>query len=221
MSEKYKTKGKRGFVDRAPIYDTTLIAAETHQSFERLHEELYEEYSPVGITEEHLVQRLAFLFLERSRLYRYLQFKMEDRQQELQRQFPAAQSIKRMKSKVRKAHQAALLSEAEEYLDEAEGITTQKTKKVFPANHLDSGGFLEHLPDRPTNGRELFSKLVEEFPIVERLKQLEQIDVAIDRTIKRLMQLKTMKQMYRQLEPTQVEHKVIEQPKNKDSRSRG
>ena len=43
-------------------------------------------------------------------------------------------------------------------------------------------------------------------------KQLEQIDVAIDRTIKRLMQLKTMKQMFRQLEP-----KVISTSQNKMS----
>ena len=97
MSEKHRTEGKPAFVDRAPIYDTTLIAAETHQSFEDLHEQLYEEYSPVGITEEHLVQRLAFLFWERDRLYRYLQFQMEDRQYELKREFPAAQAIKRMK----------------------------------------------------------------------------------------------------------------------------
>ena len=64
----------------------------------------------------------------------------------------------------------------------------------------------------PINGREIFFKLVEEFPITERLKQLEQIDVAIDRTIKCFMQVKTMKQMYRQLEP-----KVISTSKNKMS----
>ena len=83
MPGKGKTNGRRAFTDRSPIYDTTLIAAETHRAFEKLHEELYLEYSPVGITEEHLVQRLAFLFLERDRLFRYLQFQIEDRQNEL------------------------------------------------------------------------------------------------------------------------------------------
>jgi hypothetical protein len=62
------------------------------------------------------------------------------------------------------------------------------------------------------HGHEIFFELVEEFPSIERLKQLEQIDVAIDRTIKRLRQLKTMKQTFRQLEP-----KVISTSKNKNS----
>jgi hypothetical protein len=57
------------------------------------------------------------------------------------------------------------------------------------------------LLDGPVNGRDVFLQLVEEFPI-EWHKQLEQLDVAIDRTIKQLMQMKTMKQMYRQLEPS-------------------
>jgi hypothetical protein len=204
MPGKGKTDGWRAFIDRSPIYDTTLIAAETHRAFEDLHKELYEEYSPIDITEEHLVQRLAFLFLERGRLYRYLQFQMEDRQNVLKRQFPAAQAIKRMKSQALKARQAQDLKAVKEHLDEADGITTEKPKQISRAKYRNPDEFFDYtaaLPDRPSNGRELFSKLVEEFPIVERHKQLEQIDVTIDRTIKRLMQLKTMKQMFRQLEP--------------------
>jgi hypothetical protein len=192
MPGKGETNGRRAFTDRSPIYDTTLIAAETHRAFEKLHEELYEEYSPVGITEEHLVQRLAFLFLERDRLFRYLQFQIEDRQNELKGQFPAAQATKQFKSKAHEAQQAKFLKEAQEYLDEAEGITTGNDE-LFDK--------IAALPDRPSNGRELFSKLVEEFSILERHEQFEKIDVTIDRTIKRLMQLKTMKQMHWQLEP--------------------
>jgi hypothetical protein len=204
MPRKGKTDGWRAFVDRSPIYDTTLIAAETHRAFENLHKELYEEYSPVGITEEHLVQRLAFLYLERGRLYRYLQFQMEDRQYELKRQFPAAQSTKRMKSQALEARQAQDLKVVKEYLDEAEGISIEKPKQIPPQKYRNPAELFDHiaaLPDKPSNGRELLSKLIEEFPIVERHKQLEQIDATTDRTIKRLMQLKTMKQMFRQLEP--------------------
>ena len=50
----------------------------------------------------------------------------------------------------------------------------------------------------------LLLKLHEEFPVLERVDKLDRIDVLIDRTIKRLMQLKTMKQMYRQLEPKMI-----------------
>jgi hypothetical protein len=215
MPGKGKTNGRRAFTDRSPIYDTTLVAAETHRAFEKLHEELYEEYSPVGITEEHLVQRLAFLFLERDRLFRYLQFQMEDRQNELKRQFPAAQATKRFKSQAHEAQQAKFLKEAQQYLDEVEGITTGKPKQIPPEKYRSPDELFDKiaaLPDRPSNGRELFSKLVEEFSILERHEQFERIDVTIDRTIKRLMQLKTMKQMHRQLEP-----KVIAPSQNKKS----
>jgi hypothetical protein len=46
--------------------------------------------------------------------------------------------------------------------------------------------------------------MVDRFPIVEYIDVIEKFDVPIDRTIKRLMQLKTVKQMHRQLEPKLV-----------------
>ena len=214
MPGKDKTSGWRAFRDRASIYETTMLPAETHQAFENLHRELYEEFSPVGITEERLVQRLAVLNLERDRLYRYTQFKMEIRQAEINRQVPYARSIKKAKSR---AVESKITKEVEKF--SSGDVDAEKSK--LPLEKLSdperrTNDFLEHiasLPDvGPVHGHEIFFELVEEFPIIERLKQLEQIDVAIDRTIKRLMQLKTMKQMFRQLEP-----KVISTSQNKMS----
>jgi hypothetical protein len=213
MPGKDKTSGWRAFRDRAPIYETTMIPAETHRAFEDLHRELYEEFSPVGITEERLVQRLAVLNLERDRLYRYTQFKMEIRQAEIKRQVPFAQPIKKLKSRAVEYQIAKIAKEVED-------VAAEKSKQSPPEKLRDperrTNDFLEHiasLPDvGPVHDHEIFFELVEEFPIIERLKQLEQIDVAIDRTIKRLMQLKTMKQMFRQLEP-----KVISTSQNKMS----
>jgi hypothetical protein len=118
MPGKDKTSGWRAFRDRAPIYETTMIPAETHRAFEDLHRELYEEFSPVGITEERLVQRLAVLNLERDRLYRYTQFKMEIRQAEIKRQVPFAQSIKKTKSRAVEFQKAKIAKEVEKFLSE-------------------------------------------------------------------------------------------------------
>jgi hypothetical protein len=63
--------------------------------------------------------------------------------------------------------------------------------------------------------------LVEEFPITDRLKQLEQTDVVIDRTIKRLMQFKTMKQMFRQLEPKEVKSRKVATSKSENTDETG
>ena len=180
-----------------------MIPGETHRAFEALHRELYDEFLPVGTMEERLIQRLAVLNWERDRLYRSIQFKMEMRQGELNRQVPHAQTIAKLKSR---AQNARTSREVEEFLSEHEDAATQKQSppEKYRDPKMADSDFIERLASLeigPINGRDIFFKLIEEFPIIERIKQLEQIDVAIDRTIKRFMQAKTMKQMYRQLEP--------------------
>ena len=190
-------------MNRARIVETTMIPGETHRAFEALHRELYDEFLPVGTMEERLIQRLAVLNWERDRLYRSIQFKMEMRQGELNRQVPHAQTIAKLKSR---AQNARISREVEAFLSEHEDAATQKQSppEKYRDPKMADSDFIERLASLeigPINGRDIFFKLIEEFPIIERIKQLEQIDVAIDRTIKRFMQAKTMKQMYRQLEP--------------------
>jgi len=203
MPGKGKASGWEAFRDRARIVETTMIPGETHRAFEALHRELYDEFLPVGTMEERLIQRLAVLNWERDRLYRSIQFKMEMRQGELNRQVPHAQTIAKLKSR---AQNARISREVEAFLSEHEDAATQKQSppEKYRDPKMADSDFIERLASLeigPINGRDIFFKLIEEFPIIERIKQLEQIDVAIDRTIKRFMQAKTMKQMYRQLEP--------------------
>jgi len=203
MPGKGKASGWEAFRDRAGIVETTMIPGETHRAFEALHRELYDEFLPVGTMEERLIQRLAVLNWERDRLYRSIQFKMEMRQGELNRQVPHAQTIAKLKSR---AQNARISREVEAFLSEHEDAATQKQSppEKYRDPKMADSDFIERLASLeigPINGRDIFFKLIEEFPIIERIKQLEQIDVAIDRTIKRFMQAKTMKQMYRQLEP--------------------
>ena len=212
MPGKGKASGWEAFRDRARIVETTMIPGETHRAFEALHRELYHEFLPVGTMEERLIQRLAVLNWERDRLYRSIQFKMEMRQGELNRQVPHAQTIAKLKSR---AQNARISREVEAFLSEHEDAATQKQSppEKYRDPKMADSDFIERLASLeigPINGRDIFFKLIEEFPIIERIKQLEQIDVAIDRTIKRFMQAKTMKQMYRQLEP-----KVILIPQDK------
>jgi hypothetical protein len=213
MPGKGKTSGWEAFRDRAEIYETTMIAAEKHEAFETLLRELYEEFFPNGTTEEDLIHRLAVLRWERDRLYRYEQSKMEMRQAELNRQLPYAQYIAKIRSHALEFKTAKLAKEFKAFVSGADDTPHEVDDAIEkePVIEKDrdpktSGNdFLEEmasLPEvGPANGREIFLKLVEEFPITERLKQLEQIDVVIDRTIKRLMQVKTMKQIFRHAEP--------------------
>ena len=63
-------------------------------------------------------------------------------------------------------------------------------------------------PAKRFESQEEFLRMVDIFPIDEEFSTLERMDATIDRTLKRFMQLKTMKQMFRQLEPKLIE-KVV------------
>ena len=58
--------------------------------------------------------------------------------------------------------------------------------------------------DKTLEMHEYYYELLEQHMNDEIFSKLERIDNAIDRTLKRLMQWKTMKQMFRQLEPKAV-----------------
>ena len=223
MPGKGKTSGWEAFRDRAEIFETTMIAAEKHQEFETLLRELYEEFFPDGKTEEDLVNRLAVLHWERRRLYRSEQFKMEIRQGELNRQLPYAQSVAKIKSHAMEFKTAKLLKQVEALRSGADdaphevddAIEKEPILEKDRDRNIAGNDFLEEMASLPAlERRDIFLKLVEEFPITERLKQLEQIDVVIDRTIKRLMQVKTMKQIFRHAEP-----KVISASQEKKARA--
>jgi hypothetical protein len=52
--------------------------------------------------------------------------------------------------------------------------------------------------------------MVDHFPIDEDYGTLERMDASMDRALKRLVNLKTMKQMFRQLEPKLIkDHKGV------------
>ena len=100
MPSKGKASDWKSLRDRSSIYDmVTFVTEQSDRTFEDILRGLYEEYSPVGITEEGHIRRLAVLFWERDELCRYFRFKMEIRQAELNSQLPYAQSIAWLKSR--------------------------------------------------------------------------------------------------------------------------
>jgi hypothetical protein len=218
MRNKGNVSGWEAFGPRARIFDTTMIPAENHRDFENRLRDLYEEFFPAGPTEEDLVERLAVLRWERDRVYRYEQMKMEKRQAELNSLVEFANFDRKLRSLVPEFQKARTVKEVEGLLSELEdaGIQIGKQWPLEKCDDPEKWGRIiaEGLTLPPYHeefhGRDVFFKLVEEFPIIERLERLERIDVMIDRTIKRLLQLKTMKQMHRELEPKVM---TISEPK--------
>jgi hypothetical protein len=77
-------------------------------------------------------------------------------------------------------------------------------------------GLLSWKPPRRDEQADEFIATVDLETFDMALARIDRLDAMIDRTIKRLMQIKTMKQMYRRLEPKLINLYAIKNPPAQD-----
>jgi hypothetical protein len=205
--------GWEAFRKRAKIPEKTMIGAETHKEYESALRELYDEFEPHGITEQDLVIRLASLRWDRNRLDRFGQLKMLDRRNEVASTNQRSDLVKKLKALAPAFLKAISVKEVEELLSKHSGVSAiilsiwplEKCEDPQKWGTIIAEG-IKSLADitRLDGPHDEYLTMVDRFPIVEYIDILEKFDGLIDRTLKRLMQLKTMKQMHRQLEPKLV-----------------
>jgi hypothetical protein len=205
------TNGWEEFLERADIEDLTMIGYETYEEYEEFLRALYEELTPHGIMEENQVFRLAKVIWSRNRIDRYAQLKMRGKQIEISVTNRISYIAEKLKPLAPKFLNAKSVKEVEELLEKLEDpigkqliLARWPLEKCKPAEAwggVIAEGLSSLVPDKRFEDDEEFFKMVEHFPIDEDFGTLERMDASIDRTLKRLMQLKTMKQMFRQLEP--------------------
>lgn len=75
---------------------------------------------------------------------------------------------------------------------------------------IANGLSARRIPERHEEADEFLATIDAEEMFDRNLVRIDRIDAMIDRTIKRLVQIKTMKQMYRQLQPRSVTGVTIE-----------
>src|SRR3977135_2715912 len=83
------------FLDRAEIYDQTMIIGEKLEDYETLLRGLYDELTPRGIMEENQVFKLANAIWRRKRIDRWIQCMVFYKQVELQRKSQKKSALKR------------------------------------------------------------------------------------------------------------------------------
>jgi hypothetical protein len=199
------------FKNRAEIYEISLLPGETYEQFEALLKDHYEEFLPDGTTEEHKVRHLATLRWERDRLDRSLQLSMLRRQFELTTTYQLIQGVRKLRVRASEFEKAKSVEDVERLLSKLDSAIANVIREKYPLDNCEPERWgsviaegLPRLPDIQFDRGELILKLHEDFPVLDRVQKLDRIDVLIDRTIKSLMQLKTMKQMHRQLEPKMI-----------------
>jgi hypothetical protein len=209
MLRKVEISGWEAFRDRANIYEITLLPGENLEDFEDLLKSHYEEYTPVGTTEEFLTLDIAKCRWERDRYERSQQLSMFRRQYEFMTINQLLRGIRKLRAVAPEFQAAKSAEDVEKVLSKVDEQVATFARKKWPLEssaESESWGSviangLATLPDLIGDPAQQMLILQEEFPALERLHKFEQFDAKIERTIKRLMQVKTMKQMYGQLEP--------------------
>lgn len=206
-----KTSDWEAFLDNAHVEDLTMIGYETHEDYEKLLRALYEEFTPHGIMEQTQVLKLAKMIWSRNRTDSYTQRKMSNQQSDISATNRISYLVQELKLLEPNFLKAKTVKEVEELLDKLEDplgkqliVARWPLEKCNPASSWGSviaQGLSTTVPEKRLEGDEEFFKMVDGCPIDEDFSTLERMEASMDRTLKRLMQLKTMKQMHRQLEP--------------------
>jgi hypothetical protein len=209
MLRKVEMSGWEAFRDRANIYEMTMMPGENVEDFEDLLRRHYEEFRPDGTTEGFYALEIAKWRWERDRYERSQQLSMFRRQWEFATINQFLRGIRQLKPLAPEFQAAKSAEDVEKVLSKVDEQVATVVRKRWPLEssaEFESWGSviakgLATLPDLIGDPAQQMLILQEEFPALERLHKLEQFDAKIERTIKRLMQVKTMKQMHRQLEP--------------------
>jgi hypothetical protein len=167
--------------------------------------------------EENQILKIAKTTWNRNRIERYTQYKMRAKQREI----AATNEISRIEEELKPLapdfRKATSVEEVEELFKKLDSIGKQLIVSRWPLEKCKTReawgsviaeGLSGLAPAKRFEGTEEFFRMVDVFPIDEEFSTLERMDATIDRTLKRFMQLKTMKQMFRQLEPKLIE-KVV------------
>lgn len=211
---------KRNALKHGANTKEVMLWNERYEDYEALRAELCLEFSPSGSTEEYLVQTLLDLRWRRRRLDCHEQITIQkrlDRNREnnvtgrfLERVGALASELKGADS-VEKVE--AILSRLDPYRETVLKVwpfPEGADPKVWGSNIAESVARW-----RPASRREGADEFVEVFDLKtfdDDLARIERLDAMIDRTIKRLMQVKTMKQMHDRLEPKLIDLPATRNP---------
>ena len=205
------------FRESANIEEQVMLSDETHEQYENHLRRLYEEFKPVGLMEENQILKIAKTIWIRNRLDRYTQYKMRAKQHDIENTNKISRIEEELKPLAPDFRKATSVREVEELLKKLDSSgkrlivarwPLEKCKPPGAWGSVIAEGLSALAPAKRFEGQDEFLRMVEVFPIDEDISTLERMDATIDRTLKRFMQLKTMKQMFRQLEPKLIE-KVV------------
>ena len=205
---------KRNALKHGANAKEVMLWSERYEDYESLRAELYLEFSPSGTTEEHLVQTLLDLRWRRRRLECHERILIQQRLDRVREQNEYSHHVDNLRSLAPEFGKATSKEQVEAVLATLSPIYRNTIRNKWPFKSGDDSqkwgpqiaeGLLAWKPAPRYEQANEFTKILDLDEFDTALDRIERLDAMIDRTIKRLMQLKTMKQMHSRLEPKLID----------------
>jgi hypothetical protein len=212
---------KRNALKHGANATEVMLWSERYEDYEALRAGLYEEFTPSGSTEEYLVRTLLDLRWRRRRLECYEQIVIQQRLDKVREENENSYHVDNLRSFAPEFGEATSVEQVEAVLAPLSPLYSNTIRSRWPFKTGDdpqkwgpkiAEGLLAWKPAPRHEQADEFIEILhlDEFDMA--LARIERLDVMIDRTIKRLMQLKTMKQMHGRLEPKLIDVSAIKNP---------
>jgi hypothetical protein len=207
-------KKKRNALKHGANATEVMLWSERYEDYEALRSALYQEFTPSGSTEEHLVETLVDLRWRRRRLECYERIAIQQRLDKIRADNVQSYRGDNLRSFAPEFAEAASVEQVEAVLTTLSPIYSHMIRNRWPFNAGDdpqkwglkiAEGLLAWRSMPRFEQADEFIKILDLDEFDTALDRIERLDAMIDRTIKRLMQLKTMKQMHGRLEPKLIE----------------
>jgi hypothetical protein len=201
---------KRNALKHGANVKEVMLWSEKYEDYESLRADLYVEFSPAGSTEEYLVRALLDLRWRRRRLDCYDRITTQKRLSEIRKENKSIRNRENVAAFATEFKEADSVEKVEAVLSKLPAGYELAILSHWPlevgADPVTWGSKIGKAlarwkPETRHEGADEFVEVFDLDTFDDDLARVERLDAMIDRTIKRLMQVKTMKQMYGRLEP--------------------
>ena len=216
---------KRNALKHGANAKEVMLWSERYEDYEALRADLYLEFTPSGSTEEYLVRTLLDLRWRRRRLDCHEQITIQKRLDEIREVNENSRHVENLRSFASEFNEADSVEKVETILSRLSPLYSNTIRGRWPlqagedTNTWGPKIAKDLLSWKPAPRHEQADEFVEIVDLEEfdmALARIERLDAMIERTIKRLMQIKTMKQMHGRMEPKLINGSVTKNPPAQD-----
>jgi hypothetical protein len=223
-----KKKDKKQNALKHGIYSRqVMLPGEKIGDYEALLAAHYDEWVPDGVTEQYLVDDLCKLRWKKLRMEQYDQIRLQQRIDQIRMANDASKHRQNLKYLGAEFSKAASTEGAEKILSRLSPLYNETIAEWIPREKCtdptqwgqEIGKCLSNLvSEDPLERPDLFAKIVNPDLIEIEISRSDRLDEAIDRKIKRLMQVKAAKQIFPNMRKNgRPEPKLINPPANADA----